>query len=223
MINELIFIAHALIVAATALGALRLGSHALVAFISVQCMLANVFVVKQMNLYSFTVTTADAFTIGAVLGLNLLQEYYGKKEAHKAIWISFALLVFYGIMTQIHLWYHPSPYDTAHPAYEAILGCMPRIIIASFTVYLLVQQFDAWFYGYLKKVCGNNYLLIRNYISLSCSQLLDTILFSLLGLYGIAHNIWHIIAVSYAIKLCAIAIASPLLALSKRVYQPEHR
>lgn len=217
MLNELLFILHAIIISVFALGALRLGSQALVAFISVQCILANLFVMKQMNFCGFTVTCSDAFTIGAVLGLNLLQEYFGREQAQRAIWISFGLLVFYAVMTHIHLGYIPSACDTMHGAYDTILRFMPRIIIASFAVYLAVQHFDSWLYAQLKRIFNSKYLVARNYMSISCSQLLDTLLFSFLGLYGIVDNIWHIIFVSYAIKMATIAIATPFLALSKRV------
>lgn len=217
MINEIVFIFHTLTIAFFALGALRLGSQALVAFISLQCILANLFVVKQIGFCGFTVTCSDAFTIGAVLGLNLLQEYYGRDAAKKAIWTNFILLIFYGIMTQIHLYYYPSICDITHPAYNAILGCMPRIVIASFTAYLTVQYFDSWLYAQLKRFFTGNYLVARNYISLSCSQLLDTVLFSFLGLYGIVENIWHIIFISYLIKMVAIAIATPALAFTSSI------
>jgi len=217
MNNELIFILHAIIISFFALGALRLGSQALVAFISVQCILANLFVVKQINFCGFTVTCSDAFTIGAVLGLNLLQEYFGRDQAKKAIGTSFGLLVFYAIMTQIHLGYVPSACDTMHGAYDTVLRFMPRIIIASFVVYLAVQHFDFWLYAKFKTLTNGRFFVLRNYFSISITQLLDTLLFSFLGLYGMVDNIWHIIFVSYAIKMATIAIATPFLALSKRV------
>src|ERR1700692_1102877 len=103
MHNELIFIAHSLIISAFALFSLKLGKEALIGFISVACILANLFVIKQTTLCTLTATCSDAFSIGAVLGLNLLQEYYGREIGRKAIWISFFLLVFYAIVSQIHL------------------------------------------------------------------------------------------------------------------------
>src|SRR5438445_4228981 len=105
--NELIFILHTLIIAAFALGALALGPSALVAFVCIQCMLANLFVVKQITLFGFTATCADAFTVGATIGLNLLQEYFGKEIAKRTIWINFFLLIFYALLSQIHLFYLP--------------------------------------------------------------------------------------------------------------------
>ena len=89
MINELIFIFHCLIIASSSLFALFLGSYGLVAFICIQCILANLFVIKQITLFGYTATCSDAFTVGATLGLNLLQEYFGKNITKKTIWINF--------------------------------------------------------------------------------------------------------------------------------------
>jgi len=219
MINELIFLAHAIIISLFALAALRMGSQALVAFISVQCILANLFVVKQINLCNFTVTASDAFTVGAVLGLNLLQEYFGREQAKKAIWISFGLLVFYAVMTQVHLAYVPSSCDNMHEHFASILGFMPRIVIASLVVYLCVQHIDSWLYAKIKTLVNGRFLVIRNYISITISQFIDTLLFSFLGLYGIVDNIWHIVFISYLIKLATISIAAPFIAFSKRIVQ----
>src|ERR1700722_12989500 len=96
--NELTFVIHALLISASSLIALRLGTSALVSFVSTCCILANLFVIKQVSLFGLSATGSDAFTIGAVLGLNMLQEYYGKLAARTAIAINFFLLVFYAVM-----------------------------------------------------------------------------------------------------------------------------
>lgn len=223
MKNEYIFIIQTVFLALSSLGALRLGAQALVAFICVQCLLANLFVVKQISLLGFNATAADAFTIGATLGLNLLQENYGKKISRKAVFINFFLLVFYAIVSQIHLWYNPSSYDSMNMHFEPLLTVMPRIVIASFSVFLISQTIDYWLYGVLRTVWQSRFLVLRNYSSLLVSQFVDTVLFSLLGLYGIVENIGHIIIVSYTIKVCAIILAVPFVALAKQTYRPENQ
>lgn len=215
--NELIFILHSFILSASALICLFLGKEALVSFICVSCILANVFVIKLTTLCGLTATCADAYTIGAVLGLNLLQEYYGREVAKKSIWISFILLVFYAITSQLHLAYLPNVCDITHDAYTTILAAMPRIVFASLAVYLLVQHIDSWLYAQLKRLCKGSYLVVRNCISIGICQLLDTILFSFIGLYGIVDNVWSIILVSYSIKIIALILAIPCIAVSKRI------
>src|SRR5579872_1927718 len=201
MLNEIIFILHSVIITCSALIALFLGSPALIAFICIQCILANLFVLKQITLFGFTATCADAFTIGATLGLNLLQEYFGKEITKKAIWVNFFLLIFYLLVSQIHLFYVPTPFDTTHQHFILLLQFMPRIVIASFSVYLFVQMLDYYLYGILHKVFHGNYLIMRNYFSIAFCQLIDTILFSFLGLYGLVENIWQVIFISYCVKL----------------------
>lgn len=216
--NELIFIIHTLIIAGFALGSLALGSSALIAFICSQCILANLFVVKQITLFGLTATCADAFTVGATIGLNLLQEYFGKDAAKKAIWINFFLLVFYAIASQIHLLYAPDSADFAQQHFIPLLTLMPRIVVASFSVYLFSQTADYYLYGILKKTFQNKYIVARNYASIAFCQLLDTVLFSYLGLYGIIDNIGEVILISYLVKLVSIIIATPFVGFSRKIY-----
>jgi queuosine precursor transporter len=221
--NELIFAIHTCIVAIFALGSLAFGSCALVAFICIQCILANLFVVKQTTLFGLTATCSDAFTVGATIGLNLLQEYFGKEIAKKAIWINFFLLIFYAIVSYIHLLYVPHSTDIAHYHFIPLLTPMPRIVIASFSVYLFVHLTDYYLYGILKKTFQNKYIIFRNYASIAFCQLLDTVLFSYLGLYGIVHNIGEVIVVSYVIKLASIIIATPFVGFSRRIFALTHK
>jgi uncharacterized integral membrane protein (TIGR00697 family) len=217
--NELIFIIHTIIIALFSLGSLALGQGALIAFVCSCCILANLFVVKQITLFGLTATCADAFTVGATIGLNLLQEYFGKTIAKKTIWINFFLLIFYAIVSQIHLVYIPHAADTMHLHFMPLLSLMPRIVIASFSVYLIAQMADYYLYGFLKKTFHEKYIVFRNYASIALCQLLDTILFSFLGLYGIIDNIWEVIIISYAIKIISIIIATPFIGFSRKIYR----
>jgi queuosine precursor transporter len=220
--NEYIFIAHTIIIAAFALGSLALGRSALVAFVCICCIIANLFVVKQITLFGLTATCADAFTVGATIGLNLLQEYFGKEIAKKTIWINFFLLIFYALLSQIHLFYIPTIADTAQQHFLPLLSLMPRIVVASFTVYLFTQMADYYLYGILKKTFHDKYIIIRNYASIALCQLLDTVLFSFLGLYGIIEDIWQVIIISYIIKLISIIIATPFVGFSRIIYTLTH-
>lgn len=218
--NELIFILHACFIVLACLAALRQGKNALISFIALSCVLANVFVLKQTTLFGLYVTCSDAFTIGATLGLNLLQEYFGKTETKKSIWINFGSLLFLAIVSKIHLLYKPALVDVTNPSYEIIFGPAPRIVIASLVVFLIAQTLDAKLYGIFKKLLSDRFLVLRNYASLFISQLVDTVLFSFLGLYGLIDNVWHIILVSYAVKVIAIIIATPLVHFSRNLQIP---
>ena len=214
--NELTFLIHSAFIGSSVLFALYMGKEALIAFICLQGVLANLFVTKQITLLGLTATGADAFIIGSILSLNLLQEYFGSAYTKKAIIISFFTLIFYTIASQIHLIYIPSIYDFAHPHFSALLSLMPRIAIASLVVYVTVLFIERWLYGILKTAFNSKYLVLRNCISVGITQLIDTVLFSFLGLYGIVGNIGHIIIISYCIKIASLLFSTPFLALSHR-------
>ena len=214
--NELLFFSHIALVVGFVLGALRLGKESLVALIALQVVFANLFVIKQMRLFGFSVTCSDVFAIGAILGLNLLQEYYGKTEASRAIRISFLSLLFFSAMSQMHLWYAPLPTDTTHTAFVSILSPAPRIALASLGVYYLVQQMDLRLFGWLKHRFQGKYLSVRIGLSLVLTQFVDTALFSFFGLYGLVDSLLDVIVLSFFIKCIIISCSSPLTMLSKR-------
>lgn len=217
MINELLFILQSVCVGTATLIALRLGAGALVALVCVQCVLANLFVLKQTTLLGLNATCADAFTIGATFALNVLQEYYGKRISRQAVWTNTFLLCLVVVVSWIHLQYLPSEYDTTQLHYVALLGFVPRIVIASFTVYFISQTIDYQLYGFLKARMGDRFVAVRNVCSASVSQLVDTVLFTFLGLYGIVDNLGDIILVSYTVKMVAIGLTTPFLFLARLI------
>jgi uncharacterized integral membrane protein (TIGR00697 family) len=216
MTNELLFGAQAAFIGCTLLIALRMGKEALIAVIAAQAVLANLFVVKQISLLGFNATAADAYAVGCMLGLNLLQEYYGKAATRLAIWISFFVSVIFALSAYLHLLYTPFATDTTHGAYVTILSSTPRIVAASLFTYFIVQQFDMRLYGFLKNRFNDKFYIFRNYSSVALSQLLDTLLFSFLGLYGIVTHVWEIILVSYIIKLAILLLSTPFLIIARQ-------
>jgi len=216
MINELLFLLHSISVVVGALIALRLGKQALIGFLCLQGILANLFVTKQIALFSFHATASDVFAVGCIFSLNLLQEFFGQGAAKKAIGINLFLTLFYLCMTQFHLGYTPSPFDIMQPHYQAILSFMPRIIIASVVTFFTVQLSDTYVYQTLHRLFTGKYLVIRSFASLTFSQFLDTIMFSFLGLYGIVHAVWDLIIVSFAIKMTTILLVALCLSLTKQ-------
>lgn len=219
--NELLFFIHLICISATTIIMLKMGQEALVAFLCTQAILANLFVIKQITLFGFTATASDMYIVGSVFSLNLIQEYYGKDSARKAIWISFALLVFYTIVSQIHIYYAPSASDFSQEWYAGLLSYMPRITTGSIVVYLLVQHFDTFFYALVKKMLHGRYLLARNMLSITVSQALDTVLFSFLGLYGILDNLGHVMLVSFTIKIGTMLLLTPFVIVSQQIMKKQ--
>jgi queuosine precursor transporter len=218
MLNELIFILHIISVTILGLIALRLGKSALISIIALQCIVANIFVTKQIILFGFNVTGTDVFIIGAELSLNLLQEFYGTQAAKKAIKISFLMMLSFLIYSVFQLWYTPSNADTMHPSFYSILKFTPRIIFASILAYFLAQSSSVLIFGFLKKISLGKFLALRSALTCSLSQFIDTVVFTMAALYGITYSVAQVITLSFTIKLFAIALATPFIVFAKTIF-----
>lgn len=215
--NELIFAFHATIIMAAIAGACWYCKEALIALICLCGVLANLFVIKQITLCEFDVVSTDAFALAGLVGLTLIQEFFGQAMARKTIIINFAGLFFYLIMTQFHLWYIPNIFDVTQTHFAVLLAPTFRIIAASATAYLLSQASLLFLMRIVTLLTAGKYFTARTLISIALAQLIDTLLFSFLALYGMVHAIGHIILVSYSVKLIALACATPCIALMRRL------
>lgn len=198
----------------------KYGKEALIAWIALQSVLANIFVLKQINLVGLNSTASEVFAIGSIIGLNFLQAQHGAKAARQAVWIAFMCMFFFCVMSQVHLLYIPSDLDTRHHAYSQLLSSAPRILFASLSVYFFIQHLSVALFSYCKKKFARIPLSL---IILSClliTQFLDTFLFGFLGLYGLVDKIDEVILVSFGIKMLVILISVPFVELSSLLNYP---
>lgn len=216
MFNELLFFAQVIATVAFAMAACRLGSAALTTWVSVQALIANLFVLKQINLFGFDVTASDTFAIGSLVGLNFLQEHFGKEEAQKATKTCFFFLCFFALISQLHLMYEPSLHDFSQTAFHTLLSPAPRLLLASLGTFFIVQRIDIVFFAFLQRKIPNQGFALRVALSLTVLQLLDTILFSVTGLYGMVISLTDIILVSFLIKLIAIFSFTSIIQWAKK-------
>lgn len=212
--NEIYFFSHLFIVMLFVLISLKMGKEAIIASISLQAILANLFVIKQITWFGWEITCSDVFAIGSIFSLNLLREYFGLELAKKAIWISFFSIVFFTIMSQIHLFYQPSLFDTTHIAFSKILTSTPRLLLASLATFVIVQQLDIRLFSFFQTRLALPFWM-RNGLCVAITQLLDTVLFSVLGLLSLVACLTDIIVISYFVKIVIIALLAPLTACVK--------
>lgn len=219
--NEWLFLAHILGLQIALIFAMRLGKTGLITFLSLAAVLANLFVIKQIDLFGLHVTGSDAFIISSVLALNLLQEKEGKQSAQKATWISFGSTLFFAGASQIHLAYKPNLFDATQSAFSTILSPTPRIIFASLATFFLVQRLEVLLFAKIREKWRFMPFTFRSALSMTLSQAIDTVLFSFLGLYGQVGSIIHIIFVSFILKIGIIACSSSLISLLKPLMERE--
>lgn len=208
--NEFLFFIHVGVLLLATRFALQMGKSALMALISLQFILANLFLPKQITLFFLNLTPTDAYTLSALVGVNLVQEYYGKATAKKLVKMNFFFLIFFTIVAMIQVAYIPAPKDVFHPAFREILAITPRIFLASIFCFFLTQRLDIEIFERLRKTKTRAQSMT---FSLAISQAVDTILFTLLALSGIVESVVSIIFVSYFIKMLTLSCIVPFTRL----------
>lgn len=174
--------------------------------VTLQAVLANLFVLKQTVLFGLQVTCSDVYAVGSLLALNLLQDRFGAKHAQQAIYISLFALVVFAVMGVWHLSYEPIPGDSMQIAYAALLTPAPRILAASLVTYGVVCFLDLWILASLRRS-----LVVGNAVSQLIAGFFDTVLFTFLGLYGIVDSVGQVILFSFCVKAAAILTTSVFL------------
>ena len=226
MSNELLFIIQTIIGLAFTLVAFSMGRNWLYGYIAVCIVLANIFVTKQITLFGIPATGGNVLYGSIFLATDLLAEHFGKREARQAILLGFGAALFYLIMSQFILKFSPSPDDWgAAEGMATIFDFAPAIVLASLMAYLILQFHDIWAFHWIREKTGGRYLWLRNNGSTWVSQLIDSVVFSILAflvlpiLFPSAEAlpfdiVVGIIISTYFLKILVAAIDTPFIYLS---------
>ncbi len=152
---------------------------------AVVLILSNITSTKILSLgwFSFDGGTI-LFPLAYIFG-DILTEVYGYARARRVIWIGFAMnvlmvAIFY-IVGQL-----PPAMDWANqPAYDAILGVVPRIVLGSLMAYLFGEFLNSFILAKLKIKTAGKYLWLRTIGSTIVGQFADTTIFLLVAFAGV--------------------------------------
>ncbi len=195
------------------------GRNGLFAWIGISTILANLQVIKTIEIFGLTATLGNAMYGTAFLVTDILNEKYGKKDAQKAVWLGFFSLLIMTIIMQLALLFQPHPDDIAQESLATIFGFIPRIALGSLAAYLVSQFTDVYIFTYLKKKFPkDSQFWIRNNGSTMISQLLDTLVFTSIAFIGqFPFDIWiEIFLTTYILKWIVSLLDTPFGYIAKR-------
>ncbi|WP_239923169.1 queuosine precursor transporter [Candidatus Chlamydia corallus] len=215
--NELIFGFQTFFIIVLGIFFASRGKAWLTGWLSFLSSIMNIFVLKQIHLWGFEVTSADVYVIGLLTCLNYAREHYGKDDINDAMLCSWVVSIAFLVLTQLHLLLIPSSSDTSQENFLALFSSTPRIVLASLITLIFVQILDIKLFTLLQEAFSKRYFTIRSTISLLFSQLVDTLLFSFLGLYGLVNNLCDVIIFAMLVKGIVITLAIPTLVLTKAI------
>ncbi len=158
------------------------GKVGLYLWIPIAAIVANIQVIKQIDLFGLAATLGNIVYAGSFLVTDILSENYGKKAARTAVLFGFIALVVVTLFMNIALSFQPNTSDWAQSHLEALFGFFPALVMASLVAFGVSQLHDIWSYNFWKKIKPDvKFIWLRNNLSTLVSQLLDSLLFILVA------------------------------------------
>lgn len=190
------------------------GAVGLIAWVAVAGFLANIQVVKTVELFGLTATLGNVVYASSFLATDILNEKYGKAPARVAVWTGFCVLIGTTALMSIALLFAPAASDGTHDALMTIFTVLPRITLASVVAYLLSQLHDVWAYEvWRRKFPAKSAIWIRNNLSTLVSQLVDTLIFTSVAFLGVfpLSVFLEIALTTYVLKVAVALFDTPFV------------
>ena len=124
------------------------------------------------------------FPLTYVIG-DILSEVYGLRATRKAIFIGFAMAVLAAFTFYLVQLSPPAPGYENQAAFEAVLGFVPRIVLASVCGYLVGEFLNSYVLVRIKARTKENWLWVRLVGSTVVGEFADTLVFCTIAFYGV--------------------------------------
>ena len=148
-------------------------------------LISNVAAVKLIVVGPF-ISDGGAFLFPLVYIVgDVLSEVYGWRAARKAILIGFGMAVLAAVTFLVVQVVPAADAWEYQEAYEAILGFVPRIVLASVLGFLVGQLLNAYVLVRIKERTKERYLWARLIGSTAVGELGDTLVFCTIAFYGV--------------------------------------
>lgn len=153
------------------------------------------------------------FPISYVIG-DVIAEVYGFKTARRAVFTGFSVAVLAVLTFYVAIWLPPADFYDMQEPFAAVLGLLPRIVVASLAGYVVGQLLNAWVLQKMKDRFGRNNLWARLIGSTIVGEFADTLLFCSIaaGVIGIttAGEFVNYVAVGFFWKTIMEVVLLPI-------------
>ena len=217
--NEILWLVMLLVNFGGILFAYRVfGRIGLFIWIPLAAIIANIQVVKTVELFGLTATLGNIVYATSFLATDILNENHGKKDARTAVFIGFFSLIMMTLLMNLALYFKPHESDFSQGSLVTIFSIMPRIALGSLVAYGVSQMHDVWAYNFWRKLRPEKrHLWIRNNLSTMVSQLIDTLLFTCIAFWGVftGRVLFEIGLTTYLLKWLVAVLDTPFMYLAK--------
>lgn len=175
-------------------------------------LISNVAAVKLINVGPF-ITDGGAFLFPLVYIVgDVLSEVYGWRAARRAILAGFGMAVLAAVTFLVVQVAPPADAWANQEAFEAILGFVPRIVLASVLGFLVGQLLNAYVLVRIKEHTKERHLWARLIGSTAVGELGDTLVFCTIAFFGVIDGVEFLnyVVVGYVYKTLLEVVLLPV-------------
>ncbi len=184
----------------------------LVALFVAVLLISNIASTKILTLWKFTFDGGTIlFPLSYIFG-DILTEVYGFRRSRRVIWLGFfSALLMSLVLYVVQLMPPANEWPNQH-AYEALLGFVPRIVLASLVAYFFGEFSNSITLSLLKIRTKGKLLWARTIFSTIIGEGIDTIVFCMIAFYGTlpGNVLWAVIISNYIFKCGVEIVFTPL-------------
>lgn len=190
----------------------------LIVWMSFATIVANIVVVKMINLFGLTSSLGNVLFASNFLVTDILVEKYSAKEAKKAVNMALVFTIIFIAITQIHLLYVPDSTDIVQDSMKNLFALNIRASVASIFMYYVSNNLDIYLFEKIKKKVPGK-LWLRNNVATIISNCTENYIFNFLAFVGIFSlpTIISIATTSTIIEIIIALLDTPFLYLSKKI------
>jgi uncharacterized integral membrane protein (TIGR00697 family) len=154
---------------------------------------------------------AFLFPLTYIIG-DILSEVYGFRAARRAILLGFAMSVLAAVTFFVVQISPPAEGYENQVAFEAVLGFVPRIVLASICGYLVGQLLNSFVLVKIKERTKERKLWLRLIGSTVVGEFADTFVFCTIAFYGVitGAEFWNYVLVGYLYKTLLEVVLLPI-------------
>lgn len=157
----------------------------IISLLFIVCLLsANIVATKLISVFGlFFPAGIIIFPVSYIVN-DVLTEVYGYQKAKMVIWLAFLCNLVMVCIITIAQFLPPAPFWVNQKAYEQILGTTPRILLASFTAFLVGSFTNSIVLSKMKLFTRGKFLWSRTIGSTIVGEGLDTLVFITIAFLG---------------------------------------
>jgi hypothetical protein len=196
-----------------------LGKEGLIGWIGISSILANIMILKSVDLLGIGATLGNVLFASNFLATDMLTENYGYKDAKKGVKFGIFAVLFFMIVTQVALKFIPNAEDFAQGSFELLFGFVPRISIASVSLFAISNIVDIKLYEHLRVKTNGKKMWLRNNLCTIISNGGENFLFYLIA-FGGTMPMATILSIALSATIIEVIIAlcdTPFLYISKKI------